>query len=171
MLAGNLEPSSCRHAPSADTKSANSGSARGWDPNSTPFPPPPPPRLAPPCSAASSALCRRATPLGRTCPACGYSPSRTGPHLSRTPQRSPGSRAYCCAACQGSSTTPGPASARELAPRVGVAFPQTEQGRHPDLCFRSSIPCPPVPLSTLRLPPHDDRRKTRGQDGIAFPFL
>ena len=37
--------------------------------------------------------------------------------------------------------------------------------------FRSSIPCPPVPLSTLRLPPHDDRRKTRGQDGFAFPFL
>ena len=34
-----------------------------------------------------------------------------------------------------------------------------------NLCFRSSIPCPPVPLSTLGVPPHDDPPKTRGQDG------
>jgi hypothetical protein len=33
------------------------------------------------------------------------------------------------------------------------------------LCFRSSIPCPPVHLSTLGVPPHDDPPKTRGQDG------
>jgi hypothetical protein len=33
------------------------------------------------------------------------------------------------------------------------------------LVFRSSIPCPPVPLFTLRAPPHDEPRKTRGQDG------
>jgi hypothetical protein len=33
---------------------------------------------------------------------------------------------------------------------------------------RSSIPSPPIPLFTLRLPPHDDRRKTRGQDGLLF---
>ena len=62
-------------------------------------------------------------------------------------------------------------AARELAPPADVAFPQSGPGRHPNLSFRSSIPCPPVPLSTLRLPPRDDRRKTRGQDGIAFPFL
>jgi len=28
-----------------------------------------------------------------------------------------------------------------------------------------------MPLSTLRLPPRDDMRKTRGQDGVASPFL
>ena len=55
-----------------------------------------------------------------------------------------------------------------IAPTADVAFPQTEQGRHPNLRFRSSIPCPPVPLSTLRLPPHDDRCKTRGLDGRAL---
>jgi hypothetical protein len=31
--------------------------------------------------------------------------------------------------------------------------------------FRSSIPCPPVPLFTLRLLSHDSLRKTQGQDG------
>ena len=35
----------------------------------------------------------------------------------------------------------------------------------PERSFRSSIPGPPMPLSMLRLPPRDDRRKTRGQDG------
>jgi len=65
----------------------------------------------------------------------------------------------------------GPGTGSRIAPIASVAFPQSGQGRHPDLCFRSSIPCPPVPLSTLRLPPHDDRRKTRGQDGVAAPFL
>ncbi len=74
-----------------------------------PFPPPPPPRLAPRCSAASSVIRRDPTPPGRARPACGYWPSRTGPHVRGTPQRSPGSRAYCFAACQGSLTTPGPA--------------------------------------------------------------
>ncbi len=33
-----------------------------------------------------------------------------------------------------------------------------------------SLRQPAVPLSTLRLPPRDDRRKTRGQDGVAAPF-
>ena len=65
----------------------------------------------------------------------------------------------------------GPGTISPIAPIASVAFPQSGQGRHPDLCFRSSIPCPPVPLSTLRLPPHDDLRKTRGQDGFATPFL
>jgi len=35
----------------------------------------------------------------------------------------------------------------------------------PILVFRSSIPCPPAPLFTLRAPPRDEPRKTRGQDG------
>src|ERR1700689_4619193 len=36
--------------------------------------------------------------------------------------------------------------------------------------FRSSIPGPPMPLFTLRVPPHDDPCKPRGQDGFAFSF-
>ena len=47
----------------------------------------------------------------------------------------------------------------------GVAFPFCPQGRHPNCFFRSSIPCPPMPLFTLQAPPHDDTSKTRGQDG------
>src|SRR5205085_11605989 len=36
--------------------------------------------------------------------------------------------------------------------------------------FRSSIPGPRMPLFTLHVPPRDDPRKTRGQDGIAISF-
>ena len=54
----------------------------------------------------------------------------------------PGSRAYCFSACLGSSTTPGPAMARDLSPSAGVAFPLTEKGRRPVLSFRSSIAQP-----------------------------
>src|ERR1035437_9061932 len=106
-----------------------------------PFPPHPPPRRLPLCSAASSVLWRSQPPPRRTRPACGYSPSRTG-LLPQTPRRSTGSRAYCFSACLGSSTTPGPAMARELSPSAGVAFPLTEKSRRPVLSFRSSIAQP-----------------------------
>src|SRR5215470_9961705 len=33
--------------------------------------------------------------------------------------------------------------------------------------FEAQYPGPPMPLSTLRAPPHDVARKTRGQDGFA----
>src|SRR5215831_21421557 len=33
--------------------------------------------------------------------------------------------------------------------------------------FEAQSPGPPIPLSTLRAPPHDVARKTRGQDGFA----
>src|SRR5215472_2009316 len=33
--------------------------------------------------------------------------------------------------------------------------------------FEARSPGPPIPLSTLRAPPHDVARKTRGQDGFA----
>src|ERR1022692_4791600 len=110
-------------------------------PWSAPFPPQPPPRRWPLCSAASLVLWRSQTPPWRTRPACGYSPSRTG-LLAQTPRRSPGSRAYCFSACLGSSTTPGPAMARDLSPSAGMAFPLTEKGRRPVLSFRSSIAQP-----------------------------
>jgi hypothetical protein len=70
--------------------------------------------------------------------------------LRRRQWRSPGSRAYCFLACLGSSTTPSLTATRDLSLLASVAFPQTAKGRHPDRCFRSSIPCPPIPLSTLR---------------------
>ena len=61
-------------------------------------------------------------------------------------------------------TTQGPQQARVSA-CCDVAFPKRPQGRHPELSFRSSIPGPLMPLSTLRRPPRGGLRKTRGQDG------
>ena len=91
-----------------------------------PFPPPPPPRLAPPCSAASSVLWRRPTPLAAYMSGLWLLrlPGPV-PICAGTPQRSPGSRAYCFAACLGSSTTPGPACDSRLTPPADVAFPRT----------------------------------------------
>ena len=64
----------------------------------------------------------------------------------------------------GSWTTPGLAAARAYAP-ASVAFPLQAHGRHPEFVFRSSIPRPSMPLSTLHPVPHGTQRKTRGQDG------
>src|SRR5207237_10753043 len=64
----------------------------------------------------------------------------------------------------GSWTTPGLAAARACAP-ASVAFPLQAHGRYPEVVFRSSIPRPSMPLSTLHPVPHGTRRKTRGQDG------
>ena len=53
---------------------------------------------------------------------------------------------------------------------VAAVLPSSysERSRHPDpSAFRSSIPRPPMPLSTLRNAPHGGARKTRGQDGVA----
>jgi hypothetical protein len=46
-----------------------------------------------------------------------------------------------------------------------VAFPFCPQDRRLELVLRSSIPGPPMPLSTLRSPPRGGTRKTQGQDG------
>ena len=47
----------------------------------------------------------------------------------------------------------------QASPRMGQLIP-------PIHCFRNSIPCPPVPLSTLRAHLTMGLRKTRGQDGL-----
>ena len=52
-----------------------------------------------------------------------------------------------------------------IAPANG-AFSVSLKDRRPRLGFRSSIPGPRLPLSTLRWLPHDYHRKTRGQDGL-----
>jgi len=64
----------------------------------------------------------------------------------------------------GSWTTPGLAAARAYAP-ASVAFPLQAHGRRPEFVFRSSIPRPSMPLSTLHPVPHGTQRQTRGQDG------
>ena len=64
----------------------------------------------------------------------------------------------------GSWTTPGLAKTRVLV-SVSVAFPLHALGRRPEFVFRSSIPRPSMPLSTLHPVPHGTQRKTRGQDG------
>ena len=64
----------------------------------------------------------------------------------------------------GSRTTPGPTRTRVCVP-ASVAFPLEAHGRHPRCAFRSSIPRPSMPLSTLHPAPHGAWRKTRGQDG------
>ena len=64
----------------------------------------------------------------------------------------------------GSWTTPGLTRTRDVVP-ASVAFPLEALGRRPEFAFRSSIPRPSMPLSTLHLVPHGTRRKTRGQDG------
>jgi len=120
--------------------------------------------LRPLCSAASLVLlCGPTSPL-RVCPPCGFAPSRAA-LLSRQGQgRTPGSHACCCVACPGSQTTGDSSGPRADGP-ADVAFPCYLSGRHLHPSFRSSIPGPPVPLFTLRRPPRDHRRKTRGQDG------
>ena len=122
------------------------------------------------CSPASSVLWRDPTPHRRSCWGCGLGLSQPDflcfaqSGLSRSGLRSPGSRACSFFACMGSTTTWDPRRTRVYA-RLGVAFPLCTQGRHPRFVSRSSIPSPQVPLFTLRLPPHDDTRKTPGQGG------
>jgi hypothetical protein len=64
----------------------------------------------------------------------------------------------------GSRTAPSLTEARVYAP-ASVAFPLGAHGRRPICAFRSSIPGPSMPLSTLHPAPHGTQRKTRGQDG------
>src|SRR5580700_6748879 len=64
----------------------------------------------------------------------------------------------------GSWTTPGLMAARVIVP-ISVAFPLQAHGRRPNCVFRSSIPGPSMPLSTLHPAPRGTQRKTRGQDG------
>ena len=140
------------------------------------FPPPPPPRQPTPlCSAASSVLQRGPTPQRRSCPALRHIAFPDRSRLLR--EAAEVSRFSCMLFLMlfqnvlGSLTTPGPAFARDCRCRR-CCLPTTAKGSAPECkVFEAQSPSPSMPLSTLRLPPHDVRRKTRGQDGIAFPFL
>src|SRR3989442_392504 len=148
----------------------------GRSPWLTPFPPPSPlPRALVPllCSTASSVLLRHPTPHCRACRSCGFRLLRPdcGFRL-QSAMGSPGSRAYNFAACQGVSDYVGSLSGSRSYAVTACCLPLQTTGSATSVRgFRSSIPCPSLPLFMLRTAPHDARRKTRGQDGFAAPFL
>jgi hypothetical protein len=138
-------------------------------PQPAPFPPQSPPRLAPLCSIGSAVLWRSPTSPAHARPPFGLWPSRTGLDLStKTHRRSPGSRACCFSACAGSTDYAGPKQL--LAFNAAAVLPSSSRNGVGILChglFEAQSPRPLIPLSTLRLPPHDGDRKTQGQDGFA----
>ncbi len=93
--------------------------------------------------------------------------SRAGPGTgwSRMPARSLGSRACSFSTCSWLSDYAGSAGRTRAIVLLSLAFPLGAHGRHPDCVFRSSIPGPSMPLSTLHPATHVTQRKTRGQDG------
>ena len=65
----------------------------------------------------------------------------------------------------------GPRPASRLAADSGNAFPFGQQGQHPQTGFSETrSPSPSFPLFTLQSLPHDNDRKTRGQNGFANSF-
>ncbi len=72
----------------------------------------------------------------------------------------------------GSSTTPRPTQDSRCAASGRYCLPaqQTVSARGSSVIGAQS-PGPPMPLSTLRCTPHDVPRRTRGQNGVAAPFL
>ena len=53
-----------------------------------------------------------------------------------------------------------------------VAFDRSESLGTPDhRLFGAHLPCPSVPLPTLRLPPHGNRRTARGETWIGYSFV
>jgi hypothetical protein len=109
--------------------------------------------MARPCSAGSPVLLGGPTPRYRSRGPFGFCllpPGWSAPRGQSMP-RSPG---YA-----------GPANCSRSR-RWPCCLPLLSTGSAPRIrVLRSSIPGPPMPLSTLRPPPHDDARKTRGQDG------
>jgi hypothetical protein len=75
-------------------------------------------------------------------------------------------QAKCFRTCMG-SLTPG-APARLAYRRAGCCLPPAPRtSAHPtDIDFEARIPSLCLPLSTLRLQPHDHRRMTRGRGGL-----
>ena len=141
------------------------------------FPPPPPPRQPTPlCSAGSSVLQRGPTPQRRACPACGKLPSRTAPASCGKPVRSPGSRACCFSCCILACWVLCLRRVRlslAIVAAADVAFPPQPRGRHPNVRF-SKLNHPAHQCLCLRFADRlatAKRRKTRGQDGVAAPFL
>ena len=97
---------------------------------------------------------------------------RTGVHLLMNAcWRSPGSRACCFLSVRGFYRLR--RTGQPLACNAAAVLPSSSRNRVGILIFRlfeAQSPGPPMPLSTLRMTPHDGTRKTRGQDGFATSF-
>jgi len=96
----------------------------------------------------------------RVCP----STARPGRRLCLALPGSPGSRAQRFSTCVGSSTPPVRYASRGD-DASHVPFPLQVQGRRPEDSFGAQYPRPSMPLSTLRSPPRDGGRMTRGRCG------
>jgi len=141
-------------------------------PPAAPFPPHPPQQLTLPCLDGSQVLRRSPTSPARACPSYGFGPSRTGLRMMpKARWRSPGSRACCFLSVRGFYRLR--RTGQPLACNAAAVLPSSTRKRVGILIFRlfeAQSPGPPIPLSTLRVTPHDDTRKTRGQDGFAISF-
>ena len=146
-------------------------------PQSEPFPPQPPPSASPPslfgCFAGTTALFDSSPAFMHGL--CFWLPvpirRLVGPGCRRGLAEAPikgagqvGSRACSFSTCSWLLDYAGSDNNSRLHSRQ-CGFPSGAQGRHPKCAFRSSIPGPSMPLSTLHPAPHGTQRKTRGQDG------
>ena len=123
-------------------------------PSSAPFPPRPPQEVALPCSVGSQVIRRSPTSPARTCPSCGYVPSRTGLRMMpKARWRSPGSRPCCFSACAGSNDYAGPDSHSRLA-QLPCCLPPTRQGVGILICGFSKLNHPAHRSSGLRFATH-----------------
>jgi hypothetical protein len=97
------------------------------------------------------------------------SPSRTG-LLAQTPWRSPGSRAHCFLACVKSSTTPSPATTRDLRGHR-CCLPTVRKGSALG-CIFSELNRPARQYLCLRfaMPPHGNHRQDSRPEWSRFSF-
>ena len=116
---------------------------------------------------------RSGTLFGHVTVAVTLNPRALSLPLVKLPGGSPTNAARTVAAnhtglpvpCLGSSTPWSPSSPHRRG-AVGVAFDRGDSLGAPELvAFDAQLPRPSAPLSTLRLPPHSDRRMTRGEGG------
>ena len=130
-----------------------------------PFPPAAPQALALPCSPPSPVVLPHPTSSFRapsdsesSFPLRPRFDCRGGMKTSQVPTKD-------VRTCLGSSTPWSPSSPHRRG-AVGVAFDRGDSLGAPELvAFDAQLPRPSAPLSTLRLPPHSDRRMTRGEGG------
>ena len=116
--------------------------------------------------AAQHTLRRIPTPPSRACPASAF--RLPGPDCSTQPQRrSPGSRAYGFPACWALRLRGTPLSLAFTAAQM-LPSPSDNRVGIPNKFFGALSPSPSFPLFTLRSLPHDNQRKTRGQNGSLF---
>src|SRR5580693_3922475 len=137
-----------------------------------PFSPQAPPKIALLCSPGSSILWRGPTPPERARLPWGFAPSQTG-LAPFGPRRSRGLPVLVHVVSQRARGLRLRRTDCSLAMSRTIVLPSSIRRESASwFCvFRSSIPGPPIPLSTLQVTTHDATCKTRGQDGVAVSFL